>query len=320
MDEFLKRLTRQKKELEHLPLPKEQLEHIKQWQRVELTYNSNALEGNTLSRQETALVVEKKMSVAGKTINETLEALNHAQALDYIWQLAQEKADLDLKTILEVQRLVLNKIDDDNAGRLRRIPVRVVGSKTIFPNYVKIPTMMKDFVKNINASKSHVCLKAAEAHLQLVSIHPFVDGNGRTARLLMNLVLLQAGWPLTIIHKEDRLQYLNLLEGAQTEDQKEPFYIFIFKAIERSFDIYLRPNKKMPAEEKLIKIGDLARLAKESVSTLRYWSDQGLLPISDISASGYRWYKTSSLKRVQQIRKLQSKRLTIKEIKAKLDI
>lgn len=302
-------------------MPGEQLANLRQWYKVELTYTSNALEGNTLNRRQTAQVVDKSLSVAGKSLTEHLEAMNHAQAIDYIWRLAGKTGarDIDAKTILNIHSLILDKIDDTNAGRLRHIPVRVVGSKTVFPNHARVSAMMDDLVQYIQTSEVHTCLKASQAHLQLVSIHPFIDGNGRTARLLMNLLLLQDGWPPVIIAKTERLRYLKLLEEAQTQDRTEPFHIFILQAAIRSFNIYLKPDFPAPDPQRLFKIGDLARLSGEPVSTLRFWTDQGILRSAETSPAKYRWYAPESIKQVKRIRKLQNRRFTIKEIKSKLD-
>ena len=135
MDDLLKRLDNKKKRLGSEPSLSEQLASMQQWYKVELTYTSNALEGNTLDRRQTALVIDKNLSVAGKSLTEHLEAVNHAQAVDYIWQLSgKAKArDIDLKMLLVIHCLILDKIDDTNAGRLRRTPVRVLGSSTVFP-------------------------------------------------------------------------------------------------------------------------------------------------------------------------------------------
>ena len=321
MDDLLKRLDNKKKRLGSTPSLNKQLASMQQWYKVELTYTSNALEGNTLDRRQTALIIDKNLSVAGKSLTEHLEAVNHAQAVDYIWQLSgKTKArDIDLEMLLAIHCLILDKIDDANAGRLRRMPVRVLGSSTVFPNYMRVVAMMDELVEYIRTTKAHTCLKAAQTHLQFVSIHPFVDGNGRTARLLMNLLLLQAGWPPAIIRKTDRLRYLQLLEEAQTQDRKEPFYIFVLQAVERSLDMCLKPDSPAPAEPRLLKIGSLARLTKEPVSTLRYWTDQGLLMPADISPSRYRWYAPSAVERIQKIRQLQNQRFTLQEIKEQLD-
>lgn len=321
MDDILKRLDSKKKRLQQLSVPKEQLANLQEWYRVELTYTSNALEGNTLDRRQTALIVGKNLSVAGKSLTEHLEAVNHAQAVDYIWRFANKIKikDVDAKLILAIHGLVLDKIDSMNAGRLRRVPVRVAGSATVFPNWHRVSSMLDEMIEEIRNSKVHVCFKASQAHLRLVGIHPFVDGNGRTARLLMNLLLLQDGWPPAVIRTEDRLPYLRLLENVQTKGETEPFHGFILRAIERSLDSHLKPGSPAPAEAKLLKIGELARLSGEPVSTLRYWSDRGLLPPADMLPSKYRLYAPSAVKRAQRIRQLQNRRFTLAEIKSKLD-
>ena len=321
MDDLLKRLADKRYRLGRLDQLEELLDNLRQWYRVELTYTSNALEGNTLGRLQTSLVIEKDQTIAGKSLTEHLEAVGHARAVDHIWDLAsQSKTDsVSVDTIFDIHRLVLGQVDPDNAARLRRTAVRVAGSQTVFPNHLRVSALLDDLVNDIR-NGSQPCLKAAQAHLQLVSIHPFADGNGRTARLLMNLILMQSGYPPAIIRKRDRLKYLQLLEDAQTGGDFEPFCAFIFGAIDRSLDICLKPEKADLPQAKLIKIGDLARLSQETVSTLRYWTDQGLLPPADISASKYRWYNQSAVVRVKLIRQLQAQRFNLGEIKQKMKL
>jgi len=235
-------ITNKKGELDKLrPLPPELVKNLEDWFRVELTYSSNAIEGNTLSRAETALVIEKGITVDGKTLNEHLEAINHAQALSYIKTLETEKRkDLKEADIMDIHRIILSRIDDSNAGRYRTVPVRIAGSTAIMPNPVKVPELMNEFINWLNAQNSdNVAKIAAEAHYKLVSIHPFVDGNGRTARLLMNLLLMQEGYPPAIIRKEDRRIYINAIEKAQLGGADQDYYNLIYNSIIRSFDIYL---------------------------------------------------------------------------------
>ena len=320
MDDLLRRLAAKCDQLRQLDQPEELLDNLRQWYRVELTYTSNALEGSTLGRLQTSLVIEKNQAVAGKSLTEHLEALGHAKAVDYIWGLANQlkTGDVSVDTILYIHRLVLGQADPDNAACLRRTAVRVAGSRAGFPNHLRVSDLLDDLVDTIRNDDSPPCLKAAQAHLELVSIHPFVDGNGRTARLLMNLILMQSGYPPAIIRKRDRFKYLQLLEDAQTGGSPEPFYVFVFGAIDRSLDIYLKPEAIEPPDPKLIKIGDLARLTQETVSTLRYWTNQGLLPPVDIAPSKYRLYDHSAVDRAKLIRQLQYKRFSLEEIKQKL--
>jgi len=222
------------------PLPSALVQNLKQWFAIELTYSSNALEGNTLNERETALVVEKGLTIAGKTVKEHLEAINHAQALEIIYEYAQKKrADITLQDILTLHHLILKGIDDKHAGTFRKTVVRIAGSKIKLPDPIKIPELMDDFITWLHTTKEHPVTIAADAHYDLVAIHPFVDGNGRTARLVMNLLLIQAGYPPAIIEPKERNQYLDALAHADTSGDKETFRQFIYKAVIASLDIYL---------------------------------------------------------------------------------
>jgi len=238
----LQLLTGKKQKLDTFrPLPPELVRNLDDWFKVELTYTSNAIEGNTLTRAETALVVEKGLTVAGKSLTEHLEATNHAQALEYIKTLVDKnRQDITENDIFEIHKLILNKIEAGNAGRYRTQHARLTQSDVVLPNPVKIPDLMQEFMRwLVSSNLDHIVKFAADAHYKLVSIHPFSDGNGRTSRLLMNLLLIQQGYPSAIIRKEDRLAYINSLEKAQKGNGLDDFYNLIFEAVDRSLDIYL---------------------------------------------------------------------------------
>ena len=207
MKKILAILEEKKKRLDNFrPFSPDLAANLHEWFKIELTYTSNAIEGNTLSRAETALVLEKGIAVDGKTLQEHLEAVNHAQAFDWIMQrINTTQQDLTERTLLELHQLILQKVDDTNAGRYRTVPVRIAGSTVIMPNAMKVPELMEEFVSWLQTTKDNPLILAVDAHLKLVSIHPFVDGNGRTARLLMNLLLMQVGYPIL-------LQLLGLLQ------------------------------------------------------------------------------------------------------------
>lgn len=241
IQEALQRIDEKKKKLDAVrPLPPELVKNLQEWFAVEFTYTSNAIEGNTLSFSETALVVEKGITIAGKTVREHLEAINHVKAIDFIIDLARQKqTDIALDDILAIHKIVLQQIDDMHAGIFRKVMVKVAGSRTIFPNPVKVPFLMVEFMDWLHKIQDHPVIVAALAHYKLVTIHPFVDGNGRTARLLMNLLLLQQGYPLAVIRKEQRLEYINAIEHAREADDFDQFYAVIVSAVEYSLDIYL---------------------------------------------------------------------------------
>src|SRR3989338_2550514 len=241
MDDIVQKLQAKKLRLDSFkPIQNELMKNLEEWFRVELTYTSNAIEGNTLTRQETAMVVEEGLTVQGKSLTEHQEAINHAEAFDFIQTLTDKKRqDLTVRDILDIHSIILNKIDDTNKGKYRTVAVRLRGSETILPNPLKVPELMEEFMKWLQNDNAHHPIQiAADAHFKLVSIHPFVDGNGRTARLFMNLLLMQAGYPSAIIRKEDRSAYMHSLEKGQTRDDLTDYYNLMFEAVDRSLDIY----------------------------------------------------------------------------------
>ena len=220
------------KELDQL---KEKLNHLRQNHGekvakafdIEYTYESNKIEGNTLTLQETALVIEKGLTIGGKSLNEHLEAINHAYAIDFIKELAQKNEPITEHNLLQIHSLILQGIDNANAGKYRNVQVMISGAKHIPPQPYLVPKEMENLFiwYNENKDKLHPIELSAEMHERLVTIHPFIDGNGRTSRLLMNLILLQNGFPIAILKgdTESRLRYYSALETAQTEGNKKPF-------------------------------------------------------------------------------------------------
>lgn len=248
MDKLQQLIAKKQKLDKCKPLPLDLIKNLDQWYKIELTYNSNAIEGNTLTKQETALVVEKGLTVEGKTLQEHLEATNHAKAIDFVKNLILSKKtrqDISENDILEIHKIILTGIDDHNAGKYRNIAVRISGADVILPNPMKVPELMTDFIQWLNQKNNdHPAKISADAHLKLVSIHPFTDGNGRTARLLMNLILMQTGFPLAIIQNKNRKQYINALEKAQTKNETDDYYDLIYGAVDNSLDVYLDSVKK----------------------------------------------------------------------------
>jgi Fic family protein len=319
-------LDDKKKRLDALrPIQSELLKNLEDWFRVELTYTSNAIEGNTLTRQETAVVLEKGITVGGRTLKEHLEAVNHAQALDWLHaQVSERRASVGESEILRLHGIILKGIDDANAGRYRSVAVRISGSTVVLPNPLKVPELMRRFATWLKTPpRLHPLEYAAQAHYQLVSIHPFVDGNGRTARLLMNLLLMRRGFPPLFIRMRERVAYLNALDKVQSGGSLEDYEKLILKAADRSLDIYLNaaqgkaaPRAETP-EERLLRIGMLSKKTGESPATLRYWTKEGLLKIEDHTESGYALYPENAVETVKQIREWQGERLSLREIARK---
>lgn len=306
------------------PLPDALVRNLEDWFRVELTYTSNALEGNTLTRRETAMVVEKGITVGGKLLKEHLEATNHAEALDWVaGQVSRKPGSLNEQDFLHLHNLLLKGIDDDNAGHYRSVPVRIAGSPVVMPNPRKVPDRMESFATWLQEESGlHPVELAAEAHYQLVTIHPFVDGNGRTARLLMNLILMMEGYPPAIIRRRDRLAYIRSLEEAQLGGSKEDFLQIIGKAAGRSLDIYLKAaqgeDAGMDPEPRLLKIGELGKRVGENNSTIRHWTKEGLLEVAEFTESGYQLYDPEMVGSIRKIQEWKKDRLTLSEIREKL--
>ncbi len=203
------------------PLPADALKKIDEAFAIEYTYESNRIEGNTLTLQETELVVNKGVTIAGKSMREHLEAINHAEAIDYIKDFAKNNLEITERTIKEIHALVLHGINREYAGRYRTVPVMISGSQHVPPQPYLIEKQMEDFMikfKEMEKEKVHPVLIAAYLHDELVRIHPFIDGNGRTSRLLMNLCLLRHGYTIVNLKGDNdtRRAYYFALEASHT--------------------------------------------------------------------------------------------------------
>ena len=197
------------------PFPKETLKSLREYYRVGLTYTSNALEGNSLTESETKVVIEDGLTIGGKPLRDVYEATGHAKAYDFLYGISKDKP-VEEKDILELHRLFYSQIDKDNAGAWRKVPVFISGSRRVLPAPEKLPALMAAFIKWMaeNEGKLHPVEFAALVHQKFVYIHPFIDGNGRMARLLMNLALLRAGWTIAIIPPICRHEYIATLGRA----------------------------------------------------------------------------------------------------------
>ncbi len=229
-DNFFDEVDKLKKELDSKrPIPKETLRSLEERVNLEWTYNSNGIEGNTLTLRETQVVLEG-ITVGGKTLKEHLEAINHEKAILYLNDLVKENNPITEWNIKSIHQLVLKDIDDENAGRYRRENVTIKGATHIPPDYIKVPELMEKLILNYeNWKKYQPIIQATLLHGELVKIHPFVDGNGRTSRLLMNLVLMNHGYNPVIIKKEDRLEYYEALDKAHTTGNYTDFIKLITK-------------------------------------------------------------------------------------------
>ena len=242
---LLKEVDVQKEQLSALrPLPEEALKKIQDALDIEYTYESNRIEGNTLTLQETALVVNEGVTISGKSMREHLEAINHAEAISYIKDIAKQDIEISERTIKEIHALILHGIDRENAGRYRTVPVMISGSTHMPPQPYLIEKQKEDFIlrfKQMEAEKVHPVLIAAYLHDELVRIHPFIDGNGRTSRLLMNLYLLRHGYVIITLKgsNDAKVNYYKALEMSHTEQLPEDFQKLVIEAEIAALQKYL---------------------------------------------------------------------------------
>jgi Fic family protein len=212
------------------PLKQKRIQLLKNYYLIGLTYTSNSLEGNSLTESETKVVIEEGLTIGGKPLRDHLEAQGHARAYEYMFSLVSKKG-ISVKDIKKLHKLFYEKIDGENAGKYREVEVLITGSKYSFPKPKDINNLMKEFEKDVKKylKNDHPVVAAAKIHKDFVNIHPFVDGNGRIARLIMNLILLQNKYNITIIPTILRPQYMQSLEKAHTNDTN--FIILILKCL-----------------------------------------------------------------------------------------
>ncbi len=238
-DALIRSIEQKKAQLDRLrPLSAAALVQLQKHYDVELTYTSNAIEGNTLTLRETAEVIEHGITVGGKSLREHLEAVDHYDALLWMRELAATGEPIGEGVMCELHRRIVARSQPGMAGLYSRLPRRIAGSPVVFPNPEKIPALMQDFAAWLKAAAS-VPAAAFEAHFRLTAIHPFGDGNGRTARLLMNLLLLRQGYPPIAVRPEDRKPYLDALERGSLSGDLRLFQSFMHERLNAVLDEYL---------------------------------------------------------------------------------
>ena len=201
----------------HRPLPPSFADQLRRYYAVHFTYHTNAIEGSSLSLLETKIIVEEGLTVGGKPLKEHLEAIGHRDAVERLMDVIQAREPITESLVLELHHLILYRIDASIAGRYRDIPIIVTGTDYQFPPPSDLARLMADFWAWFDADEAktlHPVELAAHAHLKFVMIHPFVDGNGRVARLLMNLILARAGYVIAIVPMVLRDEYMTALNQA----------------------------------------------------------------------------------------------------------
>jgi len=261
------------------PLPAAVLTNLRNVFRTEFTYNSNAIEGNTLTLRETQLVIEEGQTIRGKSLREIYEARNHPEAIEYVESLANEERRLTEADILTLHQIITKDVaEEEEVGRYRKGEVRIQGSKHVPPPAYDVPMLMEDLVKVINDNPDDyttVELAAITLH-RFVYIHPFNDGNGRVARLLTNLVLMRKRYLPIVIPKIDRAKYLRCLERADAGDYA-PLVNFVAQCVIKHLDMALRAVEQKPGDRRLSLV-EAAKMASVSSDYLRVLANRGLIP------------------------------------------
>lgn len=237
--------------LKEIDALKEKLDQLRQFDsfriaqalELEYTFESNRIEGNTLTLKETDLVINEGLTISGKSMREHLEAINHNEAIDYVRDLMTRNITLNERELLVIHNLILRGILPENAGKYRNVQVMIKGSAHTPPQPFLVPKQMEEYFEwfNVNKNRLHPVILAAEMHERLVTIHPFVDGNGRTSRLIMNLILLKNGYVIANIKGDNqgRLDYYEALESVQTEKSKDAFLLLVARIEKECLERYL---------------------------------------------------------------------------------
>jgi Fic family protein len=237
---MLQRVAQKEQRLQQLrPIPTKALEKLRESMMLEWTYHSNAIEGNTITLQETRIILSDGITVGGKTLREHFETLNHHEAISRLEGMVKASYQLSASDIMTIHALVLQRIEKDFAGRYRNAGVRISGANFTPPNALKVDGLMEELIGWVNEkSNLPIIVKAVIFHHRMAWIHPFFDGNGRTVRLMFNLLLMSAGYPPAIILQQDRKKYYDALNKAN-QGNYEKWVLMVLQALERSLDIYL---------------------------------------------------------------------------------
>ncbi|CAG0991799.1 Protein adenylyltransferase and cysteine protease IbpA [Methanosarcinales archaeon] len=284
-EKLLNRIEEKMRRLNSLrPLPADAVKRLHDEIRLLHTYHSNAIEGNTLTLSETKLVLDEGTTIGGKSLREHLEATNNAKAFDLIEDIAKKKKPIDYVTIQQIHEVVTAGILEE-AGKYRSKNVRITGAVKTPPDWSKIVKLMDGLIEKISGSKTHPVETAAYLHHRFVHIHPFIDGNGRVARLLTNLYLITLGYPPIVLKIQDMGKYYKFLRAADAGNPGT-FANFIAKAVDESLTMYLSIYGGI---DELLPLKELAKVTPYSQEYLSLRARQGIL---DAVKTGKAWYSS----------------------------
>lgn len=276
------------------PLPPSAVRKLREQFEIEMTYNSNAIEGNSLTLKETYLVIHEGLTIKGKPLKDHLEAKDHHEALEFLYEMVGHDSHPTLSEhlIRTMHQLVMKKTDEEFAGKYRNSNVFIGGADHVPPDALKVSAEMKKLISwfTKETGKLHAIELAALLHHKFVHIHPFFDGNGRTARLTMNIVLMKKGYQLVLILKNDRKKYYQTLEKADKGNYLA-LVAFIAQAVERSLDIYLKTlTPSSEKREKFLLLSEISSKTPYSTKYLNLLARQGKL---EAHKQGRNWLTTT---------------------------
>lgn len=288
LEERLKKLNKLR------PLSQTLLKKLKNRFEIEMTYNSNAIEGNSLTLKETYWVIQEGVTIKGKPLKDVLEAKNHKAALDFLYEMVEQKSQFTFSEsiVKQLHALIIQDIDREKAGRYRNVDVFITGTEHTPPPSFEVPLKMHDMVlwARANHRKMNVVEFAAILHHKFVHIHPFEDGNGRTGRLLMNIFLMRHGYPIAIIQKNDRQKYYRALRAADLDNYK-PLVNLVAQGVLRSLNLYLDTLTPSKEKEPLLSLAQAAKPDSYSAAYLGKLAKEGKLESYKIKRN---WVTTKS--------------------------
>ncbi len=304
------------------PFPDDVEAELKKEIVLELTCTGNCFDGVSLNRRETASILFDDEPVPGHSLTEHIRTLNVAKAFEKAAEKAKRlNRPLDDNDVRNIHRIIVRGLDDDNAGMYRGASLTFGPGGPLMPDPVRVQRMMDDLGMWLYTVRTlHPVMMAAEAHLRLMSIWPFAEGNVRTARTLMNLILLTEGYPPALFSRREKKEYWSSLEKAVFKNDREDYDRLIYRAVNRSLEFYLKAGREkhtgdVEAEPYFLRIGQLAKETGERVSTLRYWTGLNLLETAGKTSADYTLYSSEVIPKIRRLKELKEQRYTLDEIR-----
>lgn len=320
-------LTQKKNELEKLPpLEADVAEELRKTVDLELTSVGDCFDGGALTRRETEQILFKNKVVPPRSLTEHIQALNISKAFDMIQELAVRTGrPVDDSDVKNIHRVIVRELDDKNGGMYRGFSMTFPTDDQPLPEPVRVQRMMDDFGMWLFTARTlHPAALAAEAHLRLMAIHPFGKGNGKTARMLMNLILLRNGYPPALFSRREKKEYWQSLEAAIYKNDRTAYDKLVYRAVNRALDLYLKTGQKKAVDVEdeaapyFLRIGQLAKETGERVSTIRYWTTMGIIEPTGKTSADYMIYSSDVLDRIKKLKDLKAQRYTLDEIRRHL--